>query len=198
MAENTSNAHSLRIGKLQTGHRQLNAAIRLYLEGDDPIAVVTLAGAACQTFSELTEQQGPKSSWDRHAQQVMGLSTQTCFDALRKARRFMKLADGDGQDVLEWSCQETEALILAAIMNAEELGGLSLPECIYRLWYFAKYVKRELALPLGAAELFPAMAKLSDIEQRARGAEVLRRESARLELAPLSGDRHARTEGARP
>jgi hypothetical protein len=188
MAENTSNAHSLPIGRLQTGHRQLNAAIRLYFEGGDPIAVVTLAGAASETFSELTEQQGPKGSWDRHAREVIGLNTEACFDALRKARRFMKLTHGDGQGVLEWSCQETEALILAAIMNAEELGGLSLPECIYRLWYFAKYVKRELALPLGAAELFPAMPKLSDIEQRARGAEALRRESARVELAPLPGD----------
>jgi hypothetical protein len=41
------------VDKMHAAHRQLNVAIRLHFEGDDPVAVVTLAGAASVIFSDL-------------------------------------------------------------------------------------------------------------------------------------------------
>lgn len=198
MAENTSNAQLLRINKMQAGHRQRNVAIRLHFEGGDPIAVVTLAGEAFQIFADLVEHRCPKGSRDQSAPEVIGLSPRTYPDALRKAQHFLRHADRDARDVLEWSSRDIEALILAAIMNAEQLDGLSLSECIYRLWYFAKHMKPEFAPALGAAELFPEIAQLPDREQRARGAEVLLREYARVEREGLRGNGKTREEAARP
>jgi hypothetical protein len=182
MAKNTSNAHSWPTQRIQAGQRQLNAAIRLHFEANDPVVVITLAAAASAAFADLAERRGTNRSWKLRAQEVLGFNTQACLDALGKARRFLKLDDRDDRDVLEWSFQETEALILATAAYAEALDCWSLSECIYWLWYCAKYMNSDqLAVPLGAAELFPGIVQLSDDEQRARGAEVLRRESARLE-----------------
>ena len=48
-------AYSFRVDKMHGALRQLNVAIRLHFDADDPVAVLTLAGAASTVFSDLVQ-----------------------------------------------------------------------------------------------------------------------------------------------
>lgn len=179
----TKDDEHFEVDKMLAAHRQLNVAIRLHFEGDDPLAVVTLAGAAATVFTDLVEHRCPERSWDRRAQAVMSLAPKEYFAIFRQAPNFLKHADQDPDGVLRWSREETEGMIMAAVMNAGELDLLSLAASVFQYWYIAKH--RAIFTPgfdpsVKAVQLFPGMDKMCGAEQRALGAQHLREEYAQL------------------
>jgi hypothetical protein len=147
-------------------------AIRLHFEGGDPVAVLALASGASHIFADLTQLRCPEKSWDRRAREVVNLSSKEYFDVLRAPSNFLKHADRDPDATLRWKVQDTEALMMAAVMNAGELDGLSAAASVFQLWYIAKH--RAIFSPsfeIGdrAVEIFPGLAAMSPSEQRALG-----------------------------
>jgi hypothetical protein len=160
------------VDKMHAAHRQLSVAIRLHFEGDDPVAVLGLAGGPSRIFADLIEHRAPERSWDRRASAVVKLSMGQYFQVLREPANFLKHADKDPDGVLRWKIEDTEALMMAAIMNAGELDLLSPTASVYQLWYIAKH--RNIfsdGFHVGdrAAEVFPGMTQMSDAQQRAAG-----------------------------
>jgi hypoxanthine-guanine phosphoribosyltransferase len=56
---------SFQLTKLEAAQRQLSVAVRMLFDGQDPVAVHTLVGAASIVFTDLVEHIAPQVSWDR-------------------------------------------------------------------------------------------------------------------------------------
>jgi hypothetical protein len=171
------------VDKMHAAHRQLNVAIRLHFEGDDPVAVLGLAGGPARIFADLIEHRAPERSWDRRASEVVKISTAEYFRVLREPSNFLKHADKDPDAVLRWEVQDTEALMMTAVMNAAELDLLSPDASVYQLWYIAKHRRifsRTFEVGERALNTFPGIANMSPAEQRAAGLRRLQEFHAEL------------------
>ena len=180
-------AEHFEIDKMHAAHRQLNMAIRLHFEGDDPVAVLALTGGATRIFADLIEHRNLERSWDRRAREVVGLSKAEYFRALRDPTNFLKHADDDPDEVLHWSVEDTEALMITAVMNAVELDDLSPTSVVYQFWYVAKH--RHIFSPTfeagnRATDIFPGIQQMSVAEQRAAGLRRLYKFQADLAADP--------------
>ena len=127
----------MNVTKSEVAHRQLNFAIELLSHDADSVATHTLAGAASNLFSDLVECKCPDKSWDKMAQEDNNLNPGQFFNILRKAQNFFKHALLEPDAKLDFKPTETEDLLFFAVMNAGELGKLSIPESLYQLWYLA-------------------------------------------------------------
>jgi hypothetical protein len=109
----------------------------------------------------------------------VNLAPKDYFGLFRKPQNFLKHAKDDPDGTFRGSIADTEALLMAAVMNAGELDGLSPAASLFQLWYIAKY--RSIFAPdfepgIRAVELFPGMGQMTATEQRAFGARRLREE----------------------
>jgi 2-polyprenyl-6-hydroxyphenyl methylase/3-demethylubiquinone-9 3-methyltransferase len=59
----------------------------------------------------------PDGSWVKHAQETSNLTAKDYFNIIRKGQNFLNHADRDPDEVLEWPTRDTEALMLAAVLN---------------------------------------------------------------------------------
>lgn len=128
----------LRLTKIEAALRQLNRAIQMLFHEDDPVCTHTLAGAASVLLTDLVEKLAPEHSWDRMAQEDNNLGQSQYFKVVRNAQNFLKHARVDHADTLEFDPQETEALLLLAVMNASEIAPMSHEAQVYQLWALAR------------------------------------------------------------
>jgi hypothetical protein len=133
-------SESFQLTKVEAAQRQLSLAIRMLFAGEDPVAVHTLAGAASIILTDLVERLALEHSWDRMAQEDSNLKPNQYFQIVRKAQNYLKHARDDHADVLVFDPNDTEALIMMAVMNASELVPMSIEAQVFQLWYLsAKY-----------------------------------------------------------
>lgn len=167
------------VDKMHAAHRQLNWAIWLHFNDCDPVAVLTLAGAASVVFANLVAHRCPERSWDKRAAAVMGLTAKEYFAIVRRGQNFLKHADEDPEATLSWSLEENEAIMMNAVMEAGELDHLSPNASVFQFWYIAKHPRLWSAdfEPLRMArQVFPGLEQMSPPEQRAFGARVIESE----------------------
>lgn len=127
----------IKLSKLEAATRQLRTAIKLMFERVDPVPVHTLVGAASIIISDLVEKNVPEKSWDHFAQQANNISASEYFRVMREAQNFLKHAKDDSDAILNFNPIDTESLAFWAVMNAGELGPLSMEESVFQLWYLA-------------------------------------------------------------
>lgn len=127
----------IKLSKLEAATRQLRMAIRLLFEGVDPVPVHTLVGASSIILADLVERKVPEKSWDRFAQQTNNISAPEYFRVMREVQNFLKHAKGDPDATLDFNPKDTESLAFWAVLNAGELGLLSMEESVFQLWYLA-------------------------------------------------------------
>lgn len=125
------------IAKHEAAKRQLRMAITLMFEKADPVPVHTLVGAASIILSDLVEKKVPDMSWDRFAQQANDITASEHFRVMREVQNFLKHAKDDPDAILNFNPTDTESVAFFAVMNAGELGPLSIEESIFQLWYLA-------------------------------------------------------------
>lgn len=148
------------VTKIQIAHRQLSSAIDLYFDDTDVVAVHSLAALASRLFGEIIGISCPDRLWSRHAAEIDHLDTTGYVRIDHGSRRFLDLVGRGDAEWLEFSTRETEDLLFLSVMNAAELGELSVHESTYRLWYCAT---RAIALgedfPLvpSAVRIFPQL-----------------------------------------
>ncbi|HTF42855.1 MAG TPA: hypothetical protein VK641_03095 [Terriglobales bacterium] len=164
------------MNKMQVAHQQLNVAIRLHFLDDDPASVLTLAGAAAGVFRDLVEHKHPGKSWDDKAIQASGMDRESYFKAMRFGQNFLKHADRDPDDTMEWTASDTESLIFWATLNAGELDGISTSQQVFQLWFFAtrsKLFRPDFHICVTALKYFPGILAMTDREQRRFGYKTL-------------------------
>lgn len=156
------------VTKAHAAHSQLSAAIDLYFDDADAIAVYSLAAQACRLFGHIIEATCPDRAWSRHAAEVDHLDTSGYVRLDRKSRKFLRALGRGDAEWLELSIRETEDLLFLAVMNAAELGELSVHASTYRLWYCATRATafgQDFPLVRSATRLFP---RLYALDRRGR------------------------------
>jgi hypothetical protein len=173
---------TVKVTKVEAASRQLDAAIRLLFNGGDVVAVHTLAGAASIVISDLLNRSDPERSWDKAAQEVMGLTRGQYLAIVRRTQNFLKHADRDADAVQEFPISDTECTIFWAVMNMGELPRLlTMEQSVFQLWFLASNSDvLELSSPLHriAVGLFGNLAKRSRPDRLAVGLAHLRTPTA--------------------
>lgn len=169
--------------KLDAATRQLQAAIRLLFESEDPIVVHTIAGAASILYSDLLAARAPERSWDSLAQQACALEPGKYFRIMRTAQNFLKHARDDSDSVLEFDPIDTESLIFSAVMNATELAPMTYEAQVFQLWYVASHWPLDDPMEFPFAEAVRLFGDLRDSSREQRlavGRKLLREVSSNV------------------
>lgn len=136
MAE--AGAGFLRIGKLDAARRQLNAALTLYFDEGDVVAIHTITGAAHEVLRDLAGQAGQHMLIEGSLIQGIGVEfTNEIMAIVRRPQNFFKHADRDPEAVLEFSPHVTELLLLDGIAKCLEMTAEQTDfERAYEKWFF--------------------------------------------------------------
>lgn len=164
------------ITKCEAAQRQLSIAIRMLFAGEDPVAVHTLAGAASILFTDLVEHLALAKSWDRMVQKDNDLSASKYFNDIREAQNFLKHARDDHTKMFNFNPNDTEALIMMAVMNASEIALMSPEAQVFQLWFLAAKYPPESAAKSPfreAIELFGDLSTVARDERLRLGKQTL-------------------------
>jgi hypothetical protein len=167
--------------KIDAANRQLDFAITLLFSCGDAVCVHTLAGAASNLYSDLVRRHAPSASFDLAVLQSNNLLPREYFGILRKTQNFLKHANSDSCETLDFQKFETEDLIMSAVMNSKELQLLSIPQSVYQYWYLASRAAKfdpTSSFLMDAFQFFPALDKLVHADQLAMGQKILAQELA--------------------
>jgi len=157
--------HALHVSKLDAARRQLDVAIRLLFDEEDPIAVHTLVGAASVIISYLVETNHPDKSWDKFAQEANNITASEHFQVMRKPQNFLKHARDDSDTIFEFNPNDTESVAFWSVMNLANFGTLSMEASVLQLWYLACYAP---TLDLNVEPYNRAIAIFGDLRDKPR------------------------------
>lgn len=110
----------IKVTKRDAAVRQLTAAIRLFFQQGDILAVHTLAAAALQVLLDLGKRAGFVSPI-RDPIRIRPERMKEWLQALSKTENFLKHADRDPDDVLEFDPETTAFHIFEAVAIAQGL-----------------------------------------------------------------------------
>jgi hypothetical protein len=114
----------MKVSKLDAARRQLDCAIRLWINDDDPVSIHTLAFAAFEIINDLNAKRGNKAvtlqgltetlAKPGHLTEVMGY--------MKKPMTFFKHSNRDPLAILEFAPEVNEYVFLFAANGLKELG----------------------------------------------------------------------------
>jgi hypothetical protein len=112
---------SLRIPKLGAARRQLEAAISLFLDNGDPVAIHTLACAAYDIIDNVNHSRGGKDMFvKRRYTQLPGRPSRA---VLNSVQNFFKHAANDPAEELEFFPEMTEPIMADGCKTYLEMRG---------------------------------------------------------------------------
>ena len=154
----------LSLSKLEAATRQLHLAIDLFFQDADPVGIHTLAGAAHGLLQDLLAHREGSTGGAAQAPLVQPGHREFVSAMIINAKNFLKHADRDPNDVLEFSSDWTDFLIFEAIrMHMELAGTFGSQSAFFLIWLSAKYpsvLLLDTVLGDGISELrrlFPAV-----------------------------------------
>ena len=127
------------ISKLDAAVRQLDAAIRLFFLGADPIVVHTLAASAGNIFADIAEHRNRGVSWRIRMRDDAGLSTGRIKNILHEAWNFFKHANHDPDGVLQFEEVDSEHMMFVAVLDCGDIQATSCYMQAFQLWYIAAH-----------------------------------------------------------
>lgn len=129
----------MRLTKLEAAVRQLDAAILLFFEDRDPVAVCTLAAAAGRVLSDLTEHYLPGQSWRSMVpDRLPHVPRKKIYRMMDRIPNFLKHADQDFESVESFNEYENDLRLFIACDECEDLGhDLSVEMQVFQIWYVA-------------------------------------------------------------
>jgi hypothetical protein len=128
------------VTKLDAATRQLRAAIHLYFQDTEPLAVHTVAGAAHGLLRDLLGRRDGPLSGHAGARMVQPDHSDFVTKMVGKAKNFLKHADHDPESVLSFNTDWTDFLLYDAIaMHISLAHELTRENIFFLLWVIAKY-----------------------------------------------------------
>jgi hypothetical protein len=125
---------SLKIPKLDAARRQLEAAISLFFENGDPVAIHTLACAAYDIIDNVNHSRGGKDMFvKRRYTQLPGRPSRA---VLNSVQNFFKHADNDPEAELEFFPEMTEPIMADSCKTYMEMTGQSVALFHCMMWWF--------------------------------------------------------------
>lgn len=129
----------VKITKLDAAKRQVQTAVRLYFNDEDPISVHTLACAAHEIISTLNEKHG-NSTMILSDKLINKEYKEEFRKIMSEAKNFFKHADKDPEGALDFNPEQNEIFLLDCCENYQILTGEKVPYfLIYQYWYYSKY-----------------------------------------------------------
>jgi hypothetical protein len=126
--------HSLRLGKLDAARRQMEAAIALFFQNGDPVAIHTLASAAYDVIDNVNQSWGGKEMFvKRRYTRLPGRLTRA---ELNSVQNFFKHADNDPEAEIEFFPEMTEPIMADACKAYMEISGESVALFHCMMWWF--------------------------------------------------------------
>lgn len=134
----------VRLTKLEAARRQLETAIRLYFSEVDPASVHTLAAAAGQLLKDLNRHRdGAPMLSDQILQWAKPEFKNEILRKFAEAENYLKHADRDPDQILEFDTQQSEFLILDSCETYRRLTGERLPLlAIFQMWSWLTWARR--------------------------------------------------------
>lgn len=125
------------IQKLEAARRNLAAAVHLFFERGDPIAVHTLAAAAQGVIRDVAKSRGlTRASILHDHPDIPATARKQWISILNAPRNFFKHADKDPDGTLEFDEKENETLLLDACLTFTELSDEGQSEAsVYLGWF---------------------------------------------------------------
>lgn len=123
------------VTKQEAAARQLRAAVRLFFDGGDTLAVHTLTGAAFQLLADLGKVRGVASPF-RSEQYIRPDRVQELNRALNGIQNFLKHADRDPSETLDYADESTVLYLFETVELAYLVLESPAREMLaYRLWF---------------------------------------------------------------
>jgi hypothetical protein len=115
---------TIKVSKLDAAKRQLDTAIRLWFNDDDPVAIHALASAAYEIIQNINEKKGDKSlTLIELTRSVIKVEhVEEAMQLIKKPMNFFKHANRDPHAILEFNPKVTESFFAIAIQGLKELG----------------------------------------------------------------------------
>jgi len=174
----------IKINKSEAARRQLDAAIRMLFNGEDPIAIYTLAMAGFRVLQDLASKQDI-SDMEQAIKTVLGAEDKGIFHKkIRSDANFLKHADQDPDGIHDGIEEEANDWVLfLASLYYQELGNSLTPEMYaFIAWlskihpdapkFLLRHAKHELRVALDAID--NSIGTFSRGEQLALGSELLK------------------------
>ena len=124
----------MQISKLVIAQRQLEVAARLYVEGADYLAVVTLAGAAEEILGNLLRRSGQEAMIDRIVEMDQELTGGRAFSVVNaevnRARNALKHAKVPDEDTVTIEPGAATAMLARALVNYNRSAGQLTPNML--------------------------------------------------------------------
>lgn len=182
------------LSKIDVARRQLETAIRLFFNRDDPVSVFTLGANAWEVIDALCTVRGI-DSMSKESREHIILEKDLKRDYINSPfRNFFKHADRDPNGLLK-GFDETQCdgvLFLASEDYIRMMKKSPVEFQVFQLWYLSVYVDKvsgdALERILEATQtIFPNMRRLAREEQISCGAKAL--EQARADACILGDPR---------
>lgn len=111
----------LQITQYDAAMRQLDAAIRMYLNEEDPVATHTVVCAAQELFDKLLKEGGKPSSLDTMKSYIREDKRDEVIDQLRKPQNFFKHG-GEKDESVKFNPESVRESLLLCCISVQELG----------------------------------------------------------------------------
>lgn len=127
----------LKVSKIDAARRQLDSAVRLWFENEDPVTIHALVFAAYQIAQDINEKKGDKSITllEMTRTIVKPEHVELTMQHFKKPMAFFKHANRDPNDILDFDPEMTDVFIYLAIRGLMLLGEqASDPQKVFMLW----------------------------------------------------------------
>jgi hypothetical protein len=124
---------TFKIGKLDAARRQLDTALLLYFNHVDPVSIHTLGAAADGILRDLST----TPTLTQRGLEELPPELRTAIEkALKVPQNFLKHADRDPEEILDFAPGITELMLLDASAKYWELSGEKTPMTkAYEVWF---------------------------------------------------------------
>jgi hypothetical protein len=114
----------IKVSKLDAVRRQLDCAIRLWINDDDSVSIHTLAFAAFEIVNDLNTKKGNKDSTLLGVTEVLAKPGHVAdvMQYMKKPMLFFKHANRDPHEILEFAPAVNEYVVLFAVNGLQQLG----------------------------------------------------------------------------
>ena len=185
--------------KGEVARRQLGTALDLFIRGQDPVSVHTLAMAGGEIAERLAEKIGAESFMSHIRATFADMKVEDLRRIQRKYYNAFKHAtklngqDRDDESSLDNFDPQTDDHVLFHGWHDLTISGSPIPieAQVFEIWYFAKYTEKvnpDVDIS-EATSLFPSLSSRSSTRQRSALVEAIRkaRRMARLwAIRPLT------------
>lgn len=129
-----------KLTKLEAARREINAAIRLYFDNGDPIAVHALVAGGAQIISDLGRKKGLRLGIESGIKHIRPERQKEFREMMREPQNHIKHADreGDEDKILEYRPATIEFYLYLGASGYQEYTGTDTPETrVFKWWFVA-------------------------------------------------------------